>query len=42
VGTLGTDGPRTPEVTALLEFIRTTKRGVVVRPREGNGEDEEA
>jgi UDP-N-acetylglucosamine acyltransferase len=42
VRTLEADGRQTPEVANLLEFIRTTKRGVVVRPREGNGEDEEA
>jgi UDP-N-acetylglucosamine acyltransferase len=42
VGTLETEGPRTPEVAALLESSRTAGRGGGGGPREGNGEDEEA
>jgi UDP-N-acetylglucosamine acyltransferase len=33
--TLEAEGPQTPEVTTLLEFIRSAKRGVVLRPRTG-------
>ncbi len=39
---LEAEGPHTPEVATLLDFIRSTKRGVVARPRRrgaGNGEE---
>jgi UDP-N-acetylglucosamine acyltransferase len=37
------DGPHTAEVTTVIEFIRSAKRGVVLRPRTlGSESDEEA
>jgi UDP-N-acetylglucosamine acyltransferase len=35
MSTLEAEGPHTPEVKTLLEFIRSAKRGVVLRPRTG-------
>ncbi len=35
IRTLEAEGPHTPEITTLLEFIRSAKRGVVLRPRSG-------
>jgi UDP-N-acetylglucosamine acyltransferase len=41
VHTLETEGPHTPEVATLVEFIRSAKRGVVLRPRaDGAGSEE--
>lgn len=38
-----TEGPHGPEVATVLDFIRTSKRGVVARPRRrGAGDGEEA
>jgi UDP-N-acetylglucosamine acyltransferase len=35
------DGPHTPEVAALVAFVREARRGVVLRPRAGVGEEDE-
>ncbi len=37
---LEAEGPRTPEVASLVEFIRSSKRGVVLK-RRGRGSDED-
>jgi UDP-N-acetylglucosamine acyltransferase len=43
IGHLESRGPHTPEVATLISFIRSAKRGVILRPgRTGAGEDEEA
>jgi UDP-N-acetylglucosamine acyltransferase len=35
------EGPHTPEVAGVVEFIRSAKRGVVLRPRRGGSESAE-
>ncbi len=42
VARLEAEGPHTPEVALLVEFIRTAKRGVVLRPRRAEPGEKEA